>query len=78
MNQIKRILGFLWIILGPAAIYYLIKTGADEIARKPVIDTKVQWGVFIVIFIPIAIGLVIFGYYAAKGEYDLDERIKGF
>jgi hypothetical protein len=70
MNQIKRILGLLWIILGPVAIYYLIKTGANEIARKPVIDTKIQWGVFIVIFIPIAIGLVIFGYYAFKGEYD--------
>jgi len=70
MNQIKRILGLIWIILGPVAIYYLIKTGAGEIAKKPVIDTKIQWGVFIVIFIPIAIGLVIFGYYAIKGEYD--------
>lgn len=70
MNKIKRILGLLWIILGPVAIYYLIKTGASEIAKKPVLDTKIQWGVFIVIFIPIAIGLVIFGYYAAKGEYD--------
>ena len=70
MNQIKRILGFLWIITGPVAIYYLIKTGAAEIAKKPVIDTKIQWGVFIVIFIPIAIGLVVFGYYAIKGEYD--------
>lgn len=70
MNRIKRILGLLWIILGPVAIYYLIKTGANEIAKKPVLDTKIQWGVFIVIFIPIAIGLVIFGYYALKGEYD--------
>jgi hypothetical protein len=70
MNTLKRILGLIWIILGPVAIFYLIKTGAAEIAKKPVIDTKIQWGVFIGIFIPIAIGFVIFGYYAVKGEYD--------
>ena len=44
--------------------------GADEISKKPVIDTKIQWTVFVVIFIPIAIGIVIFGYYCLKGEYD--------
>ena len=70
MNALKRILGVLWIVLAPVAIYYLISTASSEIAKKPVIDTKIQWGVFIVVFIPIAIGLVIFGYYALKGEYD--------
>lgn len=70
MNTIKRILGIIWIILGPLAIYYLIKTASAEIAKKPIIDTKIQWGVFIVVSIPIAIGLMIFGYYALKGEYD--------
>ncbi len=70
MNTIKKFAGFLWIILGPLAIYYLIRTASEEIAKKPVIDTKIQWIVFVVIFIPIAIGLMIFGYYALKGEYD--------
>ena len=56
--------------MGPAAIFYLIKTASEEIAKKPVIDTKIQWIVFVVIFIPIAIGLMIFGWYAFKGEYD--------
>ena len=70
MNKIKRIAGIVWLLLGPVAIYYLIKTAAAEIAKKPVIDTKIQWGVFIVVFIPIAIGIMIFGYYALKGEYD--------
>jgi hypothetical protein len=70
MNSLKRILGLLWILSAPAAIYYLITTASSEIAKKPVIDTKIQWGVFIVVFIPIAVGLVIFGYYALKGEYD--------
>jgi len=70
MNSIKRFAGILWIILGPLAIFYLIKTASEEIAKKPVIDTKIQWMVFVAIFIPIAIGFMIFGYYALKGEYD--------
>lgn len=70
MNAIKKWLGIVWIILGPVAIYYLIKTAASEINRKPVIDTKIQWAVFIIVFVPIAIGMIIFGYYAIKGEYD--------
>jgi purine-cytosine permease-like protein len=70
MNKLKRYAGIIWMLMGPVAVYYLIKTAAAEIARKPVIDTKIQWVVFITIFIPIAFGLVIFGYYAFKGEYD--------
>jgi predicted Na+-dependent transporter len=70
MNQLKRFAGIIWILLGPVAIYYMIRTASDEIAKKPVLDTKIQWGVFIVVFIPIAIGMVIFGWYALKGEYD--------
>ena len=70
MNQLKKWLGIVWIILGPVTIYYLCKTAIAEIARKPVIDTKIQWAVFVIVFVPIAIGIMIFGYYAFKGEYD--------
>jgi len=70
MNTIKRFAGIVWILMGPVAIYYLIKTASEEITKKPVIDTKIQWIVFVVIFIPVAIGLMIFGWYALKGEYD--------
>jgi predicted Na+-dependent transporter len=70
MDQIKRAAGIIWMLLGPVAIYYLIKTALEEIAQKPVLDTKIQWGVFVIVFIPIAIGMVIFGWYAFKGEYD--------
>jgi hypothetical protein len=70
MNTIKRFAGIAWILMGPFAIFYLIKTASEEITKKPVIDTKIQWIVFVVIFIPIAIGLMIFGWYALKGEYD--------
>jgi predicted Na+-dependent transporter len=70
MNAIKRMAGILWIIAGPFAIYYLVKTAMSEISKKPVIDTKIQWAVFVIVFIPIAIGIVIFGWFAIKGDYD--------
>ena len=70
MNTIKRISGIFWIVAGPLAIYYLVKTAVAEISKKPLMDTKIQWIVFVIVFIPIAIGIIIFGFYAVKGEYD--------
>ena len=70
MNQVKKYAGLLWMIAAPLAIFYLFRTAFSEIAAKPGLDTKIQWLVFIIIFIPIAIGFAIFGYYAWKGEYD--------
>jgi hypothetical protein len=70
MNALKRISGILWIIAGPVAIFYLVRTAISEINKRPVIDTKIQWAVFVIVFIPIAIGIIIFGLYAIKGEYD--------
>ena len=69
MNNIKKFAGIIWIVLGPLAIFYLIKTALEEIAKKPVIDTKIQWIVFVIIFIPIAVGFMIFGWYALNNEY---------
>jgi hypothetical protein len=70
MNNLKKNAGIIWILLGPLAIYYLVHTALSEIEKKPVIDTKIQWAVFVIVFIPIAIGIMIFGWYALKGEYD--------
>lgn len=69
MEKIKRLMGIVWMAMGPLAILFLIRTAISEIEKKPVIDTVIQWGVFVVVFIPIAIGLVIFGYFAFKGDY---------
>jgi purine-cytosine permease-like protein len=75
MNLIKRIAGVLWIVAGPFAIYYLATTAISEINKNPIVSTKVQWIVFVGVFIPIAIGMIIFGYYALKGEYDDNVKI---
>jgi Ni,Fe-hydrogenase I cytochrome b subunit len=69
MNALKKYLGIVWIALGPAALFFLIRTAIAEISRNPALNTAIQWGIFVLIFIPIAIGLVLFGYYAWKGEY---------
>ncbi len=70
MNRIKRYAGIIWLLLGPLATWWLIITALAEIAKKPVIDTRIQWAVFVIIFLPIAFGMMIFGVYALKGYYD--------
>lgn len=91
MNGIKKILGIVWMLLGPAAIYFMasnalkkigeasdkIGKAADEAARVAAsaahTNVMLQWGIIIAIFVPIMIGLVIFGYYALQGAYDTSE-----
>jgi fatty acid desaturase len=51
-------------MLGWGAIHNIDAAGKSEI-NKPI-----PWVIIITIFIPVAIGLVIFGWYAWKGEYD--------
>ena len=70
MNTLKKILGIVWMALGPLTLFFLIRTAIAEIVKKPVLNTGIQWGIFVLIFIPIAVGLVLFGYYALKGEYE--------
>jgi hypothetical protein len=72
MNTVRRILAPLWILLGPAAIAFMIYEAYKKIVEKPTQDVYLPWIIIITIFTPIAIGLVIFGIYALKGEYDRD------
>lgn len=70
MNNIKRILGVVWILIGLFAAYYLFvnqaldmwKTGGDKLV--PAI-------IYTFVLAPIIVGgLSIFGYYCLIGEYD--------
>jgi len=70
MNQLKRYAGWIWMALCPLLIYPLVSTALSEINKKPVMDTRIQWGVFVIIFLPIVFGLFLFGWFAWKGEYD--------
>lgn len=71
MNQLKKILGFLWMVIAPVIIYFLIMGAVHNIGEGTKdINKPIPWVIIISIFTPIAIGLMIFGYYALKGEYD--------
>jgi hypothetical protein len=71
MNSIKRVLGYLWILIGFASIIILVTGAIQNIDLDGTADINkpVPWIIIIAIFTPIAIGLIIFGYYAIKDEY---------
>lgn len=65
-------MGFIWMILAPLVIYFLVMGALHNIdgTGKKDINKPIPWIIIIGIFTPIAIGLMIFGYYSLKGEYD--------
>ena len=71
MNTLKKYLGIIWLVLGPAFIFFLVRGALLNINQgTKEIHNPVVWIIIITIFTPIAIGLMIFGWYALKGEYD--------
>ena len=72
MNQLKRFLGLIWMVLGPIAIAILLWGAINNINPEGTgdINKPLPWIIIIAIFTPIAVGLTIFGWYAWKGEYD--------
>ena len=72
MQKLKRILGLIWMALGPIAIFILVWGTITNInlAGKEDINKPLPWIIIIAIFTPIAIGLSVFGWYAWKGEFD--------
>jgi len=72
MNNIKKILGLVWMALAPAIICFLVyeafaKIGTAKPTEKA--NTILQWVIILIIFTPISIGFFLFGKYAASNEY---------
>lgn len=63
-------------LIGPVAIIILLASAIHNISPggKGDISKPLPWIIIISIFTPIAIGLMIFGWYAWKGEYDGEIR----
>ena len=64
-------------LIAPVVIYFLVMGAVQNISASGTkdINKPIPWIIIITIFTPIAAGLMIFGYYALKGEYDkLPER----
>lgn len=73
MNTLKRYLGFFWIVLGPVAMVFLFLQAIEKVGLTHTqierTNTLLQWGIILLIFFPISLGLMIFGYYGIKNEY---------
>jgi cytochrome bd-type quinol oxidase subunit 2 len=74
MAQLRRFLGIFLLLIAPLVIYSLVDGAITHIdpAGKKDINNPVIWVIIIGIFLPIAIGLMIFGWYAFRGEYDIN------
>ena len=72
MKQIKRFLGIVWMLIGPVFLFTLLFSAFKNInaSGQGDISNPVPWIIIITISIPIATGLVVFGWYSWKGEFD--------
>ncbi len=71
MNVTKKIMGLFWMLLAPIVIFLLVRGAIDNIGNGiKDINKPVPWIIIITIFTPIAVGLMIFGWYSFKGEYN--------
>lgn len=75
MNQLKRILGMVWIALAIAAAYFCVFVfGLPKFASGKQED--LVFGIIILFILTplVVIGMGIFGYYSLMGDYDDSKR----
>jgi hypothetical protein len=73
MNSIKKFLGIFWMLLSPTIVAFMAWQASDKISHATAAtksNVTLQWSIILIIFIPICIGLLIFGFYSLKGAYD--------
>jgi hypothetical protein len=73
MGIIKKVVGFLCMLLAPTAAWLLTSEGLKKIAAALPADktnATTQWSILILIFLPVMAGLLIFGWYAVQGEFE--------
>ena len=72
MAILRRYFGILLLLLSPLLVWILVDGAIRNIHPNggKAINDPLIWIIIIAIFIPIAIGLLIFGWYAFRGEYD--------
>ncbi|MEJ7822237.1 MAG: DUF6814 family protein [Chitinophagaceae bacterium] len=76
MNSVKRFLGIVWMLVGPVVFIMLVISAINNIYGDTNgqvlgdIINPVPWIIILAIFLPIAIGLSIFGWYVYKGDYE--------
>ncbi len=70
MDQIKKILGVVWLILALVVAYYgLTVFGIPKVMSEKQDDNVFGW-IILTVLMPIIVGgLGIFGWYSLTGEY---------
>ncbi len=72
MNDLKKYLGLLWMIMAPVLVIFMIWQATQKIsATSGPAQTNValQWIIILMVFIPISVGFFIFGKYSFQGDY---------
>lgn len=72
MNQLKKMLGIIWMGLSPALIVFMFWQANEKISHAtPASQSNVtlQWIIILTVFLPICAGLFMFGLYAWSNEY---------
>ena len=72
MTAIKKLLGYVWMLLSPALICFLLYQAVGKISAASAINkanVTLQWVIILLVFTPICVGFFIFGKYASSNEY---------
>ena len=73
MDTIKKLTGICCMLLAPAMVIFMMMQAWNRVglAAAGIVktNTALQWGIILLVFIPVCAGLFLFGYYAMKGEY---------
>jgi hypothetical protein len=71
MNLIRKFLGIIWMLGGVVSVVYF-PLKAIMILGSPTVTSEdyVFWVVILLIFIPVIVAFILFGYYAIAGEYN--------
>ena len=72
MNAVKKLLGYVWMLMAPALICFLVYQAVEKISAASDVqkaNITLQWVIILLVFIPICVGFFIFGKYASANEY---------
>ena len=72
MNAVKKLLGYVWMLMAPALICFLVYQAVEKISSASEIqraNVALQWVIILLVFTPICVGFFIFGKYASANEY---------
>jgi ABC-type polysaccharide/polyol phosphate export permease len=71
MNAVKKLLGYVWMLMAPALICFLVYQAVEKISAASDVqkaNITLQWVIILLVFIPICVGFFIFGKYASTNE----------